>query len=83
MELKTKLNKPYTEEERADFIVEQNHRLGYEIRETKKAIEAWGYTEEEIAEQEHERIQALYMTRSDFFDGLIKDPLLHPALFLR
>ena len=72
MELKTKLNKPYTEEERADFIVEQNHRLGYEIRETKKAIEAWGYTEEEIAEQEHERIQALYMTRSDFFDGLIK-----------
>ena len=28
-------------------------------------------TEEEIAEQEHERIQELSMTRSDFFDGMI------------
>lgn len=28
-------------------------------------------TPEEIEQQEHERIQALYMTRSDFFDGFI------------
>jgi hypothetical protein len=29
------------------------------------------YTPEEKEEQEHERIQALSMTRSDFFDGMI------------
>lgn len=29
-------------------------------------------TPEEKEEKEHERIQTLYMTRSDFFDGLIK-----------
>lgn len=28
-------------------------------------------TPEQIAEREHERIQELYMTRSDFFDGFI------------
>lgn len=75
MEIKATLNKPYTEEQKLDFIVENNHNLGYEIRETEIALEAWGYTEEEKREQEeqaeHERIQALYMTRSDFFDGFI------------
>lgn len=71
MEIKTKLLKPYTESEKIDFIVEQNHNNGYEIRETEMALEAWGYTEEEIQEQERERIQELYMTRSDFFDGTI------------
>lgn len=71
MEIKAQLNKPYTEEERMNFIVEQNHTLSYEIRETEEALEAWGYTEEEKEEQEHERIQALSMTRSDFFDGMI------------
>lgn len=71
MEIKTKLLKPYTENERIDFIVEQNHKNGYTIKETETALEAWGYTEEEIQEQEHEWIQELYMTRSDFFDGTI------------
>lgn len=71
MEIKAILNKPYTEEQRINFIVEQNHQQGYEIRETETALEAWGYTEEEKQQQEHERIQALSMTRSDFFDGFI------------
>lgn len=71
MEIKATLNKPYTDTQRADFIVEQNHNNGCEIRETKTALEAWGYTEEEKQEQELERIQALSMTRSDFFDGMI------------
>lgn len=71
MEIKAELIKPYTENERINFIVEQNHKNGYEIRETEMALEAWGYTEEEIQEQERERIQELYMTRSDFFDGTI------------
>lgn len=71
MEIKNVLNKPYTEEVRIDFIVEQNHKLGYEIRETETELQAWGYTEEEKQEQEKERIQELSMTRSDFFDGFI------------
>ena len=71
MEIKAKLQKPYTEERRIEFIVKYNHNQGYEIRETEKEIQAWGYTEEEIAQQECERIQELFMTRSDFFDGTI------------
>lgn len=71
MEIKSELLKPYTENERIKFIVEQNHKNNYEIRETETALEAWGYTEEEKQEQERERIQELYMTRSDFFDGTI------------
>lgn len=71
MEIKAQLDKPYTENQRIDFIVTNNHQQGYEIRETEEALEAWGYTEEEKEEQEHERIQGLSMTRSDFFDGMI------------
>ena len=71
MEIKSELLKPYTEEQKLSFIVEQNHKKGYEIRETETALEAWGYTEEEIDLQEKERIQELFMTRSDFFDGTI------------
>jgi hypothetical protein len=47
MEIKATLNKPYSEEQRINFIVQQNHQQGYEIKETKKALEAWGYTEQE------------------------------------
>jgi hypothetical protein len=71
MEIKATLQKPYTENQRADFIVANNHELGYEIKETETALEAWGYTEEEKEEQEKARIQELSMTRSDFFDGMI------------
>lgn len=71
MEIKATLNKPYTEAQMLDFIVKQNHKQGFEIKETETALEAWGYTEEEKQEQEHQRIQMLSMTRSDFFDGMI------------
>ena len=54
MEIKSELLKPYTEEEKIEFIVEQNHKNGYEIRETETALEAWGYTDEEKQEQERE-----------------------------
>ena len=63
MEIKAELLKPYTEEQRLDFIVEQNHINGYEIRETEEALQAWGYTEEEQAEQEAERISHLKCTK--------------------
>ena len=52
MEIKDRLNKPYTDRQRADFIVANNHTLGYEIKETETALEAWGLIEEEQAEKD-------------------------------
>lgn len=49
MEIKAVLKKPYTEKQKIDFIVEQNHRLGYEIRETDEQLQAWGLTETDKA----------------------------------
>ena len=54
-----------------DFIVDNNHKLGYEIKEAETELQAWGYTEEEKEQQEKARILELSMTRSDFFDGMI------------
>lgn len=76
MEIKATLGKPYTENQRLDFIVEENHNLGYEIRETEQQLQAWGYTAEEIAEQEaekeRERKSKLKMTKRDFFLYVVK-----------
>lgn len=71
MEIKAILDKPFLEEEKLDFIVEQNHNNGYEIKETETALEAWGYTEEEAQQQETVRISNLHMTRGDVFRGLL------------
>lgn len=71
MEIKATLQKPYTENERMDFIVEYNHNQGFVIEETETELQALWYTEEELEQQERERIQELSMTRSDFFDGTI------------
>ena len=38
MEIKAELKKPYSDKQRADFIVENNHKLGYEIQETDDAL---------------------------------------------
>lgn len=63
MEIKATLNKPYTDEERVNFIVEFNHEQNYEIKETETALEAWGYTEEEIQEErEKEFNKAFFLT---------------------
>lgn len=45
MEIKNRLNKPYTEQERIEFIVRNNHNNGYEIRETETELQAWGNDE--------------------------------------
>lgn len=39
MEIKSELKQPYTENERINFIVEQNHKLGYEIRQVETIYE--------------------------------------------
>lgn len=66
MEIKSKLTKPITGSERLEFIIEYNHNLGYEIRETEEAIEAWGYTQDELDEIEKERISKLTCTKRVF-----------------
>lgn len=63
MEIKAQLNKPYTEESRLNFVVEQNHNNDYEIRETEDSLQAWGYTEEEKEQQERIRISHLHCTK--------------------
>jgi hypothetical protein len=71
MKIYDRLFKPYTEEQRIRFIIDNEVKLGYKIRESELALEAWGYTEEEKQEQEDAKILELSMTRSDFFDGMI------------
>lgn len=66
MEIKAKLFKPITDNQRIDFILEYNHNQGYKIEETESFIEAWGYTEAELEEQEKERISHLTCTKRVF-----------------
>ena len=66
MEIKAELKQPYTEEQRIDFIVTQNHNNGFEIRETEESLQACGYTEEEKQEQERQR-------RNEEIDNKIKE----------
>lgn len=66
MEIKAQLTKPYTEEQRLDFIVEFNHNKGLEIQETEEALLAMGLTSEEKELQEKERVARLNMTKLDF-----------------
>ena len=73
MEIKAQLNKPYTEPQRMDFIVTYNHNLGYEIRESETALEAWGYTEEEQQQQERQRLDSLTLTPADVERALYKE----------
>lgn len=72
MEIKATLNKPYTEQQKTDFIVEQNHKQGYEIKETETNLQAWGYTEKEKEEQEEKRIASLNLTKADFWIALLE-----------
>lgn len=70
MEIKAILQKPYTEVQRMDFVVNYNHNQGYEIKETEDELQALGYTEAEIAQQEKERISKLSLTKREVFLAL-------------
>ena len=63
MEIKYRLLKPYSENDRENFIVKHNHNQGYTINETETELQALGYTEEEIKEKEKERIYNLKCTK--------------------
>ena len=71
MEIRAELKQPYTEDERIKFIVEQNHKLGYVIEEQEDKLVALGYTDEEKAKAERERLDNLFMRRGDVFEALI------------
>ena len=60
--------------------VQQNHKLGYEIKETDLALEAWGYTEEEKQEQESEHIGNLKLTKRVFALSLQKSGISYSQL---
>ena len=64
MEIKAQLNKPYTEEQKFDFIVQNNHNQGYNIKETDTAMEAWGCTAEELAEQQAQQLAKEFFNTS-------------------
>lgn len=81
-----KLDKPFTDKQRANFIVEYNHNQGLNIQETETALyalEAWEKLEgnevidnseeyqQEQAEKEAERIAKLNLTRGDVLRGLL------------
>jgi hypothetical protein len=70
MEIKAELIKPYTEEQRLDFIINQNYNNGFEIKKTETSLQAWGYTAEELEKQNKERIALLNMTKLDFVNAL-------------
>ena len=78
MEIKAILNKPCEEKERIDFIVKQNHELGYTIKETECAFEAWGFTEEELRVNEQERIKNLSLTKREVLLALFDDKRITP-----
>ena len=78
MEIKATLQKPYEEEARTEFIITQNHNLGYEIRDAEEALEAWGYTEEEKEQQERERLNHLSLTKREVFLAIYKDKGITP-----
>ena len=70
MKIKAELIKPYTEEERLDFIIDQNYNNGFEIIETEFSLQAWGYTKEDLEQQEKELLMKSNMTKLDFVNAL-------------
>ena len=64
MEIKAELKQPFNEKERINFIVEQNHKLGYMIEEADDALLAWGKSDEEILEQARFEKQAENTTKA-------------------
>ena len=52
MKIIATLKKPYTEEQKMEFIVNYNHNLQCQIKETDVELQALGFTDEEIEEQQ-------------------------------
>lgn len=93
MKIKAELLRPYTEQEKIDFIVQQNHRLGYIIEEQEDKLVALGYTEQEKLKQAKEiKLKEILEKAYEYenktglvsFDGRISETetqVLHTELF--
>lgn len=90
-----KLDKPYTEKQKIDFIVQYNHNEGLNIQETENALyalEAWEILEgdevidnteeyeQEQAQKERQRIDMLSMTKREMFLGLYQAKGITPDM---
>lgn len=60
MQIIATLSKPYTIEEKANFIIVYNNQQGCEIRETDLALEAWQYTDKEKAQQREDNFKTQF-----------------------
>lgn len=80
MEIKAELLKPYTEEEKLDFIVKYNHNQSFIIEETETGLQALWYTDEELEQQEKERIARLSLTKREVFLGLYQAKGVTPEM---
>lgn len=71
--IKGELLAPYTEKEKADFIVEYNHNQSCLIEELEDELIAYimEATDEEKQQAERERLDQLSMTRGDVFEAMI------------
>ena len=90
-----KLEKPYTEKAKINFIVEYNHRQRLQIKETDTALyalEPWEKLEgdevidnteeyeQEQAQKERERLNLLSMTKREMFVGLYQAKQITPDM---
>lgn len=80
MILITSLDKPYTIEQRVEFIEEYQNKKGYKIKETEISLEAWDYTEEEKEEFQREKIMRLSLTKREVFLALFKAKGITPEM---
>lgn len=72
MEIKAELLKPYSNEQRIKFIVENNHKKGYVIEESATSLVALGMTEDEKTQEEQQRIAMLSLTAADVERAIYK-----------
>lgn len=77
MEIKEVLNKPFSKEEKFNFVCEANAH-NYKVEETETQLQAWGYTAEEQAQQERERLDMLSLTKREVFLALYRDKGITP-----
>lgn len=71
MEIKFTLEQPYTDNEKMQFIKKCNNEK-LKIEYSNDTLIAWGYTEEEKAQEEQQRIAMLSLTAADVERGIYK-----------
>ena len=72
MILVAELNKPYTEKDRIDFIIEYDRKRGCVVKESTTSIQAFGLTEEEKDTIRKQDIALLCLTGADVERGIYK-----------